>query len=99
MTIQEALQKAVAEGYHVHSYDGAETYYWGTNNECVVWLRKQTNSSFMVKGEDTFLDPLFWEALGRAMDWMGGEWKAAWHRFVDYFAERKTPEAFFASLS
>jgi hypothetical protein len=56
MTIEEALHKAVAEGYHTQSFDGIEMYYSGANNEYSVWTRKDNHSSFMEFVEKTFLD-------------------------------------------
>jgi len=69
MTIEEALHKAVAEGYHSKSLHGVDTYYSGANHECSVWTRPDNHSSFVVPLEGTFLDPLFWQALGRALGW------------------------------
>jgi len=69
MTIDEALHKAVAEGYHSQSLHGVETSYSGANREFSVWTRTDNHSSFVVPTEGTFLDPLFWQALGRALGW------------------------------
>lgn len=61
-----------------------------------------------------WIDPLFWQSLGRALDW--GEtvntqldlvidpilyekaWRNSWHRFIDHLIEGKDPESFFKSL-
>ena len=69
MTIQEAMHKAVEGGYHIESADGAAIVYIGANEEYSAWTRKDTDSSFMVPMEETFLDPQFWQALGRALGW------------------------------
>jgi len=69
MTIQEALNKAVEGGYHIYGSDGMDTYYEGANSEYSVWTRKDNESSFIVPTEETFLDPQFWQALGRALGW------------------------------
>jgi len=118
MTIEEALHKAVAEGYYVQSFYGVEMYYSGANNEYSVWTRKDNHSSFMEYVEKTFLDPCFWQALGRALQWdhkvmtvhevengrptivtrAGQHWFYQWHRFIDFLAEGKTAEDFFATL-
>ena len=62
---------------------------------------------------DTFLDPLFWQSLGKVMRWIGykrsgivGEieyhnmevWKAEWHRFIDHIADGGSAESFFENL-
>ena len=67
MTIQETMHKATTGGYHISGSDGAETYYSGANSEFSLWTRKDNDSSFMVTMEETFLDPGFWSALGRAL--------------------------------
>ena len=69
MTITEALNTAVAGGYHVHGSDGMDTDFVGANSECSAWTRKDNESSFIVSTEETFLDPQFWQALGRALGW------------------------------
>jgi len=69
MTVQEALNKATEGGYHIHGSDGMDTYYEGANSEYSVWTRKDNESSFIVPTEETFLDPRFWQALGRALGW------------------------------
>jgi hypothetical protein len=72
MTIQEAMHKAVAGGYHIHGSDGTETSYEGTNGEFSLWTRTDNESSFMIPMEETFLDPRFWQALGRTLGWSEG---------------------------
>ena len=69
MTIQEALNNATEGGYHIHGSDGMETYYEGANSDFSLWTRKDNESSFMVPVEETFLDPRFWQALGRTLGW------------------------------
>ena len=69
MTIQEALNTANEGGYHIYGSDGMDTDYEGANSEYSVWTRKDNESSFIVLTEKTFLDPQFWQALGRALGW------------------------------
>jgi hypothetical protein len=69
MTIQEAMNKAVEGGYHIHGSDGMDTYYEGATNDYAAWTRKDNESSFLVPMEETFLDPRFWQALGRTLGW------------------------------
>jgi len=69
MTIQEAINKAVEGDYHIYGSDGMDTLYEGANSEYSVWTRKDNESSFIVPTEKTFLDPQFWQALGRALGW------------------------------
>jgi hypothetical protein len=119
MTIQEAVTKATAGGYHINGSDGMDTDFVGANSEYSVWTRKDNDSSFIVPVAETFLDPHFWLALGRGLGWdqavrtvhavengrpvlvtrAGQPWLSHWHCFIDYLAEGKTPEAFFATLT
>jgi hypothetical protein len=69
MMIQEAMNKAVEGGYHINGSDGMETSYLGANDEYSAWTRRDNDSSFMVPVEETFLDPRFWQALGRTLGW------------------------------
>jgi len=63
--------------------------------------------------EIALLDPLFWQALGKAMGWetritfynsfIGGKenndpWRLEMHRFIDHLAEGKTIESYFETL-
>jgi len=72
MTIKEAVNKATEGGYHINGSDGIETYYSGASSHYSAWTRKDNDSSFMVAMEETFLDPEFWQALGRALGWDHG---------------------------
>jgi hypothetical protein len=69
MTIHQALNTAIAGGYHIDGSDGVPTAYGGANSEYSVWTRTDNHSSFMIPVHETFLDPAFWHALGRAMGW------------------------------
>ena len=69
MTIQEAVTKAVEGGYHIHGTDGIATVYTGANSEYSAWTRTDNHSSFLIPVQETFLDPAFWRALGRALGW------------------------------
>jgi hypothetical protein len=69
MTIEEAMQKAVGGGYHIHGSDGIETSYAGANSAFTAWTRKDNASTFQIAVEETFLDPHFWQALGRGLGW------------------------------
>jgi hypothetical protein len=53
----------------VIAHDGAATLYTGANDEYSAWTRTDNHSSFLVPVQETFLDPAFWHALGRALGW------------------------------
>ena len=69
MTIEEALNKATEGGYHVNGFNGMDTYYSRATGCYSAWTRKDNDSSLKVAMEETFLDPAFWQALGRALGW------------------------------
>ena len=69
MKIQDALDKAVEGGYHIYGSDGMDTDYEGATKDYSASTRKDNESSFIVPTEETFLDPKFWQALGRALGW------------------------------
>ena len=69
MTIEQALTIATKGGYHIRGSDGIDTSYEGASNEYSAWTRNDNHSTFMVTVEETFLDPIFWQALGHALGW------------------------------
>ncbi len=71
MTIEEAITHAMHGGYHICGSDGVETYYSGASSDYSAWTRKDNASSLMVAVEETFLDPAFWQDLGRVLQWKG----------------------------
>ena len=62
--------------------------------------------SFSISVNEIFLEPLFWQSLGKAMGWRQDEdqWGERaecvihWHRFIDHLAEGKDAESFFEGL-
>lgn len=59
------------------------------------------NSSYLIPLERPFLDPEFWQAVGKTRGWSTGidgrlytspYWKDKWHRFIDHLADGKTIE-------
>jgi hypothetical protein len=66
MHIQKAFYHAVAHGYRL---PGKATHFGGANAEYSVWTLPETQSSFMIPVQETFLDPRFWQSLGQALGW------------------------------
>ena len=65
--------------------------------------------SFSISVNETFLEPLFWQSLGKAMGWGSGKefyedgltqktWVREWHRLIDHLAEGGAAESFFEGL-
>ena len=77
-------------------------------------LPKRYNERFEVYEFDNqaiLLDPLFWQALGKALGWGGRnneeymnniwpqeEWLYHWHGFIYWIAEGKPADSFFKKL-
>ena len=69
MTIEEAITQARQGGYQVNGSNRVETYSNGTKSSCSVWTKQENDTSSLVAAEATFLDPLFWHALGGTRGW------------------------------
>lgn len=91
MTIQEAIEGAVENGWVA---DGR-------------YFRERTWRGHHDRTRAILGDPLFWQALGKAMGWevqfdedkgFNYQWKDYWHRLIDHLAEGKSIELFFAEL-
>ena len=70
--------------------------------------------SFSISVNEIFLEPLFWQSLGKAMGWermteldtfaasglrhAQETWLYQWHRFIDHLASGKDAESFFEGL-
>lgn len=69
-------------------------------------LRKTRMDNYLSSDVNkALLDPLFWQALGKAEGWdkhsWGGKvelWKFEWHRFTDHLASGKDINSFFEEL-
>jgi len=108
MTIQEAMNKAIEGGYHIHGSDGMDTDAASANRECSARTSKKNDSTWVAGVKEALLDPQFWRALGLALGWHERVatqyliyqqwWRQPWHRFIDHLADGYTPEAFFARV-
>ena len=83
-----------------------------TNRRALSWV-KQAAVNRSKFAERYFLDPLFWQALGkslgkglRAIIDISGDplsryefwWQYQWHRLIDFLAEGKSSEDYFREL-
>ncbi len=115
--MEKAIEKAVEGGYEVlpkrAEFRSVEIDHdrWFLNFYDLEGMQSD-HFTFTVGG--TLLDPLFWQALGKAMRWqektdrlIGTEigfsppcltWAYQWHRFIDCLAEGKDAEQFFEEL-
>jgi hypothetical protein len=69
MTIKEAIEKAVKGGYHLDGSDGMGIYDEGAHRDFSAGTRTENASTCMVAVKATLLDPQFWQALGKALEW------------------------------
>lgn len=82
-------------------------------NEAIKLAKEQGYKPLKLWGTETelysdmFIDPSFWQALGRALGWKEHDnligiihphWLYKWHRFIDWIAEGKSPDSFFEEL-
>lgn len=97
--MKEAIQKAIEGGWH----GGDWTFNTFSGQGDIVLERKEY--SVYIPRSEAFLDPLFWQSLGKSLGWgkqsIYGKiekWKQEWHNFIDHLAEGKDPEEFFTNL-
>ena len=98
MTIEQAIQKAIEGGWN-EGY--TFLHFTGFENDGVLLKGKGMRSKAYIVSE-ILLDPLFWQALGKAMGWeamLSCRWKQEWHRLLDWLSEGKDIESFFATLN
>lgn len=88
--MKEAITKAIEGGY-----DEMKFYPIWKTSELGVGFHKLPLTGI-------FLDPLFWQALGKSLGWTDTDtvkiWKYNWHLFIDHLASGKDPESFFKTL-
>ena len=100
MTIQQVIEKAIEGGWQ----EGRSPKVVKTRSGFLVQTKGEI-IGFETSIHSVFLDPLFWQSLGKAMGWWGEnangkpQWVNKWHRFIDHLAEGKDAESFFESLS
>lgn len=99
--MKEAIKKAIEGGYK--KLYGYEDYKESDDTLCMAGEFGKVSNHFL-------LDPLFWQALGKAEGWIDGDkdsygvpkekwgWKDQWHRFIDKIADGGTPDEFFKDL-
>ena len=101
--IRQAIADAIAQGYEPSLEIIPEAAGFST-----------LEIAFAMKS-DVFLDPAFWQALGRARKWTSDEdgkywkgtlaewksnyWKTHWHNFIDTLAAGEDAESFFAAVA
>lgn len=103
--LDQAIRDAVEGGY-VPKYVTDDFFFTFGKDGSIGQNRRELSG--------IFLDPAFWQALGKARGWgfddafhdqgmleqqYGTEWKYRWHRFIDHLSQGKDIESFFASIS
>ena len=101
--IEQAITDAVAQGYDPQLEQIPEAAGFSSIQIAVAMK------------SDVFLDPAFWQALGRARRWTIDEdfkhwqgtvaewkaryWRTHWHNFIDHLAVGSDAESFFGQLA
>lgn len=106
--MKEAIQKAIEGGYKLPNdtdYSASYVKIKNVRGRTTDFVFGQFGSQCLgtIPTADILLDPLFWQALGKAMGWEFRSdhkepWKKEWHRFIDHLAEGKDVESFFKDL-
>lgn len=120
-SIEKVIKKAVEGGWTADDFI-CDTYF--PNGFCDVRINGYLNKMIELQRtrkdgfcgrwvtcgnlHGTLLDPLFWQALGKAMGWGKSDewfenrkydyWQEMWHRFIDHLASGGEPEEFFTNL-
>ncbi len=101
--IEQAMKEAVEKG----GYKAGFHICWIEKYEICYQNKEGGTDTFVQSVESIFLDPLFWQALGKARGWDDNllrreysriAWRDAMHRFIDHLAEGKDAESFFKNL-
>ena len=111
MNLNEAIKIAVENGWKIFKgHQVAAVRFINSGDKRLAEIVEEHNGGSSLTTfsyDEFFLDPLFWQSLGRGMGWVtrenidGGpeigieEWKLHWHRFIDALAEGETAEEFF----
>lgn len=92
--MKEAIQKAMEGGWEPVLNSKEYRYSIGNGNRIRI-----------LEDYHEFLDPLFWQALGKAFGWeivsgsnMNHQWTQEWHNFISHLIMEKDIESFFKDL-
>lgn len=107
MTIEQAITKAIEGGWEDNDYAFVASVVQ-QDDSWRAWRVGDWQYDMRV-----FLDPTFWQSLGKALGWKkihyGGQegnavfhevaWLYHWKRLIVYLADGKTVESFFEKLT
>jgi len=112
MTIEQTIQKAIEGGWR--NFRNAKYFVYKHAMPPFSTLEGIAMQDKLVQKmveQTAMLDPLFWQALGKALGWTlvldmdsGGKWEAEylvrWHQLIDHLAPPKngTIESYFEQL-
>ncbi len=100
--MEEAIKRSIEGGLQ----EGEKWKFVRANKYRAVWLNGNGDET-TIAIEKYLLDPLFWQALGKAMEWdkttghyrgFQTSWEVKWHRFIDALAKGKSPDEYFSNL-
>lgn len=116
--MKNAIELAIKGGFRPQDYgftDGSQELYgnqFEIEGENEVHIFTVSGREFWIHTTQITSDPLFWQALGKAMgkeddyahyvfedeDMLMDWWRANWHNFIDHLAEGKDADSFFEDL-
>lgn len=106
--MEKAIRSAIEGGWGKNPFNGKlVTFHWDKmgNNFRKAEIQEVNGATMSVN--DILLDPLFWQALGKAEGWKEDDlvylprcqtWSWKWHRFIDHIADGKSIDSFFGEL-
>ena len=103
MILEEAVHKAVNDGYYRQHGDGLRAADSGVHGHRAVSPPCGPRTSLTEHVGETLLDPTFWQALASRLEAEGryphGDWKILWHDFIEHLIDGGSAEGFFAPLT
>ena len=100
---QQAIQLAIEKGGYKPAY-GEDMVYLDSEPEDGLRYRKLVGTNLIPESR-IFHDPLFWQALGKALGWEQSEgngeypvYRDKWHQFIDHIMSGKDAESWFKEL-
>lgn len=100
--MEKAIKRAIEGGWRDDLVQAHADLHCDGNSECVS--KDFYNCDVIDNNRKNFLlDPLFWQALGRAEGWEDNgyekpDWIYNWHQFIDHIAEGKDIDSYFNNL-
>lgn len=100
--IEQAIKEAVEKGEYFPNLKPKKWRVTGYSLQYEMetgrWPFKWKRWQHIMRTECIFLDPFFWQALGKAQGWKRLAWRENWVKLIYHLAEKKDAESFFDQL-